>query len=284
MKQDYLIAGHRIRIEGELLIEAVAQIPGFPTFHTNTEGEPVARFVASDKEFPAFSKTIHSIDVEGVTSNFGYYEDGYAFETIPEGGESLQIRMKKGENTVYFQGNFTMRLLRFGCWMAYGMTTVPLQTVAIHTSCIQYKDKAVIFLGESGTGKSTHTRLWRENIDGAVLLNDDSPIIRIVDGQPWVYGSPWSGKTHCYKDECYPLAACVRLSQAPRNEISKLSNLHAYAALHPSCPPCFAYDEPLYDDICEVLDALLSSVPVYHLACLPNADAAHLSCTNVFGV
>ena len=55
-------------------------------------------------------------------------------------------------------------------------------TLAIHSSCIVYRDKAVLFLGESGTGKSTHTRLWRENIPEAVLLNDDSPMIRVEDG------------------------------------------------------------------------------------------------------
>lgn len=83
--------------------------------------------------------------------------------------------------------------------MEYGLMTVRKDTVALHGSCIVYKGKAVLFLGESGTGKSTHTRLWRENIAGSKLLNDDSPIVR------------------------YPLAGCVRLSQAPFNKIRRLS-------------------------------------------------------------
>ncbi len=132
-------------------------------------------------------------------------------------------------------------------------------------------------MGESGTGKSTHTRLWREHIEGAFLLNDDSPIIRIIDGKPWVYGSPWSGKTPCYKNESYPLPASVRLSQAPYNQIKKLSIAQGYSALHPSCPPNFAYSDELYDYISDFLGSLLSAVPVYHLACLTDAAAAHLS-------
>ena len=167
--------------------------------------------------------------------------------------------------------------------MAYGVMTVPYQTVAIHTSTIVCRGKAVLFLGESGTGKSTHPRLWRENIEEATLLNDDSPIVRITDGQPWVWGSPWSGKTPCYKKECYPLAACVRLSQAPFNKIRRLAVAEAYASLHPSCPPAFSYDESLYDSICEVLNAILTNIPVYHLACLPDADAARLSYETIFG-
>ena len=142
----------------------------------------------------------------------------------------------------------------------------------------------MFFLGESGTGKSTHTRLWRENIEGAVLLNDDSPILRIIDGKPWVYGSPWSGKTPCYKNESYPLAACVRLSQATFNKIERLNIAQGYGALHPSCPPCFAYDDALYDSISGTLSNLLSNVPVYHLSCLPDAAAARLSCETIFGV
>ena len=175
------------------------------------------------------------------------------------------------------------RLVRFALWIAYGVVTLPFQTVAIHTSVIQYKGRTVLFLGESGTGKSTHTRLWRENIKEAVLLNDDSPILRIVDGKPWMFGSPWSGKTPCYKNESYPLAACVRLSQAPYNKIHRLNIPQGYAAIHPSCPPDFAYDDKLYDCISDTLSEVLGQVPMYHLECLPDSDAARLSCKTVFG-
>ena len=108
-------------------------------------------------------------------------------------------------------------------------------------------------------------------------------MLRIIDGKPWMFGSPWSGKTPCYKQESYPLAACVRLSQAPYNKIQRLSIPQAYAALHPSCPPDFAYDDALYDYISETIGEVLAQVPLYHLACLPDADAARLSCQTVFG-
>jgi hypothetical protein len=142
---------------------------------------------------------------------------------------------------------------------------------------------AVLFLGESGTGKSTHTRLWREHIGGAFLLNDDSPFLRVEDGKVWAYGSPWSGKTPCYKQERYELKGCVRLSQAPYNRIRKLPVLQAYGAIHPSCPPEFAYDGVLYDHVSSFINRLLSAVPFYHLACLPDGAAAQLSCQTLFG-
>ena len=61
--------------------------------------------------------------------------------------------------------------------------------------------------------------------EDAFLLNDDSPVLRVEDDVVQVYGSPWSGKTPCYRQECHKLEACVRLSQAPYNRIT-------------SCPYC----------------------------------------------
>lgn len=283
MEQDYLIGGHRIRVEGEKLVGAVAALSGFEVFGTKSKGEPVGRFVASAEEPPLLEKVLYTNVSEGVLSSFGVYRDGYVFSMTSPHRESLTLWMSKGGGVAYFTGNFEPLLLRLACWIAYGVLVNPYKTVAVHTSSILYDGKAVLFLGESGTGKSTHTRLWREHIKGATLLNDDSPIVRIAAGKAWVYGSPWSGKTPCYRNECYPLVGCVRLSQAPRNKISKLPVVQAYGALHPSCPPFFAYDD-LYEPISDVLSFLLQEIPVCHLACLPDAAAARLSFETIFGV
>ena len=284
MKKDYQIAGHRIRIEGEeKWIKAVAGLDGFKPFEVDSSEEPVATFVLTEEDAPQFTEVQYESGVDGIIDAFGRYQGGYLFVMTPPEGENLSLWKADGCNIIYFQGLLSPRLLRFALWIAYGLATLPQQTIAIHTSVIQYKGRTVLFLGESGTGKSTHTRLWRENIEGAVLLNDDSPILRIVDGKVWMFGSPWSGKTPCYKTESYPLAACVRLSQAPHNKIRRLSVAQGYAAIHPSCPPDFAYDDTLYDYISETLGEVLGQVPMYHLECLPDADAARLSCKTVFG-
>lgn len=282
MEQDYLIAGHHIRVETRNLISAIEKLTGFEVFRVNNEGKNPLRFTLMGSKIPIWEEVLYSININGTISRFGSCADGYVFDSISPDGMKLELWVDKNGRTARFAGNLEPRLLRFTCWIAYGIMTVRHQTVAIHTSAIVYRGKAILFLGESGTGKSTHTRLWRENIEGAMLLNDDSPIIRIIDGEPWVWGSPWSGKTPCYKKERYQLAACVRLSQAPFNKIRKLAVAEAYGSIHPSCPPAFSYDESLYDHISEVLDVVLTNVPVYHLACLPNAAAARLSCETIF--
>ena len=254
---------------------------GFEAFLA--EGEAAQCSFAEGADVPEMKQALYEFSYEDIIGVFGRTEQGFLLSLRPQDEEELNLWHDAGGNEVLIAGNMSLMLLRFAMWIGLGLMTAAHDTVAVHSSCIICKDKAVLFLGESGTGKSTHTRLWMENIEGAFLLNDDSPFLRVEDGKVWAYGSPWSGKTPCYRQERYPLAACVRLSQAPYNQISRLGVLQAYGALHPSCPPELAYDNRLYDLISRFMNSLLSTVPCYHLACLPDKDAALLSFKTIFG-
>ena len=282
MNRKYQIAGHLFEVSGEKLCEAVARIEGFRPFEV-AEGEPVFGFQEGKVTYvPEMAKVEYTLEYEGVKGTFGRTAEGFRLNLQPEAEGAFDIWFREGETVVYLGGNWSVLLYRFALWVAYGLMTLWRDTLAIHSSCIVYQDKAVLFLGESGPGKSTHTRLWREHIEGAVLLNDDSPMIRVEEGKVWAYGSAWSGKTPCYKQERYELVACVRLSQAPYNRIQKLPVLQAYGAIHPSCAPEFAYDDALYDEVSRIIGQILSVVPCYHLACLPDREAALLSCQTLF--
>ena len=115
------------------------------------------------------------------------------------------------------------------------------------------------------------------------LLNDDSPFVRVgEDGSVMVYGSPWSGKTPCYRQEKFPLKAMVRLSQAPYNRITRLSALQSIGALLPSAPPAFNYVDETSDMVCNFVSDVVSAVSLYHLECLPDYAAADLTYRTVF--
>jgi hypothetical protein len=281
MNNTYKIAGHRFRVSGENLCKAMESIDGFSTFLV--EGDDALFSFVESNDVPEIKHVQYEFSYENIIGVFGKTADGFLLSLKPENEESLNLWHNKDEDKVLINGNLSAMLYRFALWIGFGLMTVPYKTIAIHSSCIVYNNKAVLFLGESGTGKSTHTRLWRKNIEGAFLLNDDSPILRVEDGKIWAYGSPWSGKTPCYKQERYELKACVRLSQAPYNQISKSSILQAYGAIHPSCPPEFAYDENLYEHISGFINDLLSKVPFYHLECLPDKEASLLSFKTIFG-
>ena len=183
---------------------------------------------------------------------FGYDKAGFLLEMSPRDG-SLPTRFRIPEHGLHACCDFTPAhhpaLFRFGLWILFNLAALHRNAVAIHASAIRYRDRGVLFLGESGTGKSTHSRLWRKNIPGTALLNDDSPILGLADGTVRVWGSPWSGKVPCYRNGSCPAAAIVRLVQAPENRIRRLSPIEAFCALFPSTPPAFIRDTRLQDAV-----------------------------------
>ncbi|MDR3273529.1 MAG: hypothetical protein LBT29_08625, partial [Flavobacteriaceae bacterium] len=219
-------------------------------------------------------------EVSYQTQSYFYKKgNGWFLRMEKENAPALLMEISPAEN-----GTFTARLnrsatdeTRFAFWLAFNIACAYRKITAIHASTITYNEKSVLFLGESGTGKSTHTRLWLKDIPNTELLNDDSPFLQIDENQKLaVWGSPWSGKTPCYKNKQTPVAGIVRLSQAPHNKIRKLSKIEAIGALLPSCPPALAYDKDLSEKIYEMLSHILQQTPVYHLECLPNTEAAQL--------
>ena len=155
----------------------------------------------------------------------------------------------------------------------YALATANLQTALFHSSVVSCAGYGYMFLGKSGTGKSTHSSLWLKNISGTELINDDNPVVRRMPDGFYVFGSPWSGKTPCYRNVRYPLGGVVQLSQAPYNKIQRLKPLAAYAALVPSISGK-RWDKEVAEGLHEMEDMMAGEVAVWHLECLPDADAA----------
>lgn len=164
--------------------------------------------------------------------------------------------------------------------IAFAQAVLMHSAVSVHASAVVSGGKAVLFMGSSGTGKSTHSRLWLENVPDTRLLNDDNPIVRIVDGEAMVYGSPWSGKTPCYLDESAPIAAMVRLAQAPENRFSRKSDVESFSILLPGCS-VLRSDRRLFGAMCETLIELTEIVCVGEMRCLLDRDAALVCRRNI---
>lgn len=160
--------------------------------------------------------------------------------------------------------------------LLYAFAASKLDTLLIHASVIRNNNEGFVFLGKSGTGKSTHSRLWLDHIEGSEPLNDDNPVIRIIDDKATIFGTPWSGKTACYKNESVPLKGIVKLRQAPENKIRKLLLIQAYAAILPACS-CMRWEENMMAGVHRTVEKLATSVDCYQLGCLPDQAAAELS-------
>ena len=160
--------------------------------------------------------------------------------------------------------------------LMFAFATAQKDTLLMHSSVTLKDGKAYLFLGKSGTGKSTHTQLWLDNIEGCELLNDDNPVVRVEDnGEVRVYGSPWSGKTACYRNLDYPVGAIVDLHQAKVNRIRRQSLLEAYVSMYKSFSG-YRFIKEMADGLHATNERVVASVPCYTLDCLPNADAAYL--------
>jgi hypothetical protein len=160
--------------------------------------------------------------------------------------------------------------------LMYAFATERQNTFLMHSSVVVKDGKGYLFLGKSGTGKSTHTQLWINNLEECELLNDDNPVLRIEEnGVTHVYGSPWSGKTPCYRNLDYPVGAIVDLHQAKENKIRRLSVVEAYATMYLSSSG-IRFLKDLADGMHATAEKIISSVPCYSLDCLPNAEAAFL--------
>ena len=106
-------------------------------------------------------------------------------------------------------------------------------TFLFHGSCIAVDGAGYLFTAKSGTGKSTHTRLWRELFgERAIMVNDDKPLIRIdANGTAVAYGTPWDGKHHLSSNISVPLRAVCVLDRSAENHIREITHSEALPVL-----------------------------------------------------
>lgn len=209
----------------------------------------------------------------------------------PDGGYQIVVRNYRdiqccllesnadfSEATMKQQGDWSMR--NFGLnnclMMMYAFAGADKGVLMMHSSVIRKDGRGYMFLGESGTGKSTHTANWLKYIEGTDLMNDDNPIVRVIDDEVIVFGSPWSGKTPCYRDVEAPVGAFVQLKQAPYNKIQRLGVIDGYANLLQSCS-VMKWDRRVHSSICDTVSKVLERVPVFFLENLPDEAAVRMS-------
>lgn len=146
-------------------------------------------------------------------------------------------------------------------------------TLLFHGSVVALGGKAFLFTAKSGTGKSTHTRFWREVFGSrAVMINDDKPFLKINDDGVTVYGSPWNGKHRIGSNTSAPLKAICILERGTENHISEISAKEALPMLlQQSHRPMRMSMMPHYLDL---IDQLSQKVRFYRLSCTMDPQAA----------
>ena len=271
----YEVAGHRFCVSGEESI--LALMTNYEPFAC-ADGETVFEIAVEDGDAPDYSEEMRQ-EEEGQEIVCGHTAEGEAvFDFIWWGTTAgwLVCSADYRKGRLITTGKYVKMAIDNSLMVMFALATADNGTVLFHAAVVSYEGRGYMFLGPSGTGKSTHASLWQRYISGTALVNDDNPVVRIgKDAEATVYGSPWSGKTPCYRNVNYPLGGIVLLSQAPYNKIHRLSGIHAYVALLESISGK-RWDERIADGLHLTENALASTVAVWHLECLPNEEAARL--------
>ncbi len=280
----FCIAGHIIHIRfSNTSVNHFDLLPSYtPFLCDHPSQEPLVTMTVDDSLQPAEGrKLIRKFDTgNGDTIVHRLPDGGYQYIIKDVSGSECALlicRNQFRDCTCALNGDWTMRSfgLNDALMLAFAFAGAYYDTMLIHASCIMYNGGAYPFTAKSGTGKSTHTSLWMKHIEGAELLNDDNPIIRIINGQPIVYGSPWSGKTPCYRQRHAPLRALTQIERAPSNYAERLSVVQAFATLLPACSS-MKWDEELNDRLCSMITTIIATTPVFIMHCLPDAEAAYV--------
>lgn len=154
--------------------------------------------------------------------------------------------------------------------------------ILFHGSVVAVDKTGYLFTAKSGTGKSTHTKLWREYFgERAFMVNDDKPLIKINEKNVTVYGTPWNGKHNLSQNTSVPLKAVCILKRSEKNHIEKITKSEAYPMLiqqvHRSC------DTVKMVKLLELIDRFAKNVNFYKLGCNMEIEAAEIAYNEMKG-
>lgn len=189
-------------------------------------------------------------------------------ETMAKMKEMYNLPTDESGEYMYLGTEFYNYLVEFGGFL-------------LHSSAVVHNGKAYLFSAPSGTGKSTHTQLWLKHFGDAYILNDDKPAIRLADGEFYVYGTPFSGKTNLNVNKCVPLGGICVLERGEKNSIEKLSSEEAlFRIMDQTVRP---YDERKMEKLLQILGALVSERTIYRLRCNMDEEACEVAYNGMKG-
>lgn len=276
----YKVAGFRFSVRVPADVDMESLLPSFVPFRCEEEGEELFHLDACHASLPDDGTALL---LEESVNDMGYSrlmktDAGYqVMLRYTEQGSEHQMhtdrRFTQAQATINWSDPYAGAVLCSLLRIVFAQAVVYHRAVSIHASVVHLDGKAYLFMGKSGTGKSTHSALWQETFEGCELLNDDNPTLRLTDEGVMAYGTPWSGKTPCYKNSCFPLAGMVRLRQAQQNRYTEQKDITAFITVLPGCS-VIRKDTKQYDTLCATLLEITEKVKVGTLECLPNKEAA----------
>ncbi len=153
---------------------------------------------------------------------------------------------------------------------------LPCGTILLHGSCVAVDGAGYLFTADSGVGKSTHARLWRDLLgDRVVMINDDKPFVKITENGVTAYGSPWDGVHHLSTNGSVPVKAICLLHRDAANQIEPIRPEEAYPnLLEQTYRPA---GRKAMEQLLPLVDRLTKQTGLYTLGCNQNLEAAKIA-------
>ena len=201
--------------------------------------------------------------------------------------EDIIAEKKKSDSEYAYEGlpapNFSDALLEETAVYRKIAEKMPVfDTFVFHGSIIAVDGKGFLFTAKSGTGKSTHTRLWREYFGTkAVMVNDDKPMLKVTGSGVIAYGTPYNGKHNLGENIAVPLKAICILTRGEKNSIVSIDRSEAYSML---LQQVYRPQDPLQMvKTLKLVDKMAENVELYRLACNMDIEAAEVAYNGMKG-
>lgn len=161
------------------------------------------------------------------------------------------------------------------CSAAFCREILSFGRLFLHASAVVQEGEAYLFAGPSGTGKSTHTALWRQLFPKSFILNDDKPVIWPREDGIMVYGTPFAGKTSLQVNRAAPLKGICFLKQGSKNRIRQAAEEEAIAfLLNNTFRPKDNYRMNL---LFNLIEQIVTQINIYEMTCTREPEAAQLA-------
>lgn len=281
----FCIAGHMLNVEfADSPYNDISLLPSFEPFTTKEDNDGcLFNMRVDDNTVPITKPRRERIDIfdtgNGKTIVDKIIDGGYQFIIKDTCGRSCcMLQCNSSFDIAKCALNGTHEMRRFGLnnamMMMYAFSGSFHKTLLIHASLVRNGGYGYAFIAKSGTGKSTHSARWIEHIEGTDLMNDDNPIVRVINDKVFIYGSPWSGKTPCYRNISAQLGAIVKIERAQKNYIERMSPTIAFTQILPSCSS-MKWDKVIYRNTYDNVIELIEAMPYnFTMHCMPDGEAA----------
>lgn len=189
----------------------------------------------------------------------------YLLYRVQENGKKILLLEDKTESNGQAAFEYIGRIIP-GIFLQHRMLT-------FHGVLMEYDGKGIIISADSGTGKTTHARLWRDSRN-ALIINGDRAVCQKMDNT-WIgIGTPWSGTSGEQINRQVIIQAVVVLERDKKNEAKHITGMEAFGALLPQIQYP-SWDAELAEKMMELLEDFLTEIPIIRLKCLPDLDAVN---------